>query len=377
MERLLKRALAAGLDRRAPECPDTEVLAAFADGSLGRRERTAIESHAASCAGCQAQLAVLARTAPAGVNGAGVSWRWMLLPVATAASVMFAVWLARPYQAPAGMETAPKPLMVASRTGLPPDVAARVREPDADRAPVESRTAEAPIAPRSPSPARADVAGAGASASTARPDAKRERAAEPRQRAPVAAAPAGPAEPVRISEPGLQRQAATDEMRRRAAPSRTIAATEKPAVAGAAPPQAALREAPAPPTSVLAADSLAAPARAIVIESPDSPVRWRIERTGQVRRTADAGASWTAPARLDGEPLAASSPSPLVCWITGRRGAVWRTEDGVTWTAVTRPTLRDLVRVTAANARLATVESDDGTTFTTDDGGKTWRTSKR
>src|SRR5215471_13643718 len=76
-------------------CLDAETLAAWSDGTLARPDRANVETHAATCARCQAMLAAMAKTAtPVRAR----SWwqtstvRW-LVPLATVSTIAVAVWV--------------------------------------------------------------------------------------------------------------------------------------------------------------------------------------------------------------------------------------------------------------------------------------------
>ena len=103
-----ERALASGLKgQSAPDsiCPDAETLAAFWDQSLAADEQRFWEAHCATCLRCQAHLAALAHTSVVeeDLTEAGraprfwwlTDWRW-LVPIASAAAVLLAVWVIDP-----------------------------------------------------------------------------------------------------------------------------------------------------------------------------------------------------------------------------------------------------------------------------------------
>src|SRR5215471_12234856 len=76
------------------ECLDVATLAAWFDGSLSRAQRAIAESHASTCARCQAMLAAMAKTAPPAP--ARVWWqapavRW-LVPLAATLAIAVVVW---------------------------------------------------------------------------------------------------------------------------------------------------------------------------------------------------------------------------------------------------------------------------------------------
>jgi photosystem II stability/assembly factor-like uncharacterized protein len=59
--------------------------------------------------------------------------------------------------------------------------------------------------------------------------------------------------------------------------------------------------------------------------------------------------------------------------MVGRAGTVLRSTDHQTWQRLNVPESVDLSRVTASDALSATVVTSDGRTFSTSDGGMTWR----
>jgi photosystem II stability/assembly factor-like uncharacterized protein len=61
-----------------------------------------------------------------------------------------------------------------------------------------------------------------------------------------------------------------------------------------------------------------------------------------------------------------------VCWIVGRGGAVYITNDGMRFTRVSFPEGIDLVDVSATDERSALVRAADGRTWRTTNQGLTW-----
>ena len=109
------------------------------------------------------------------------------------------------------------------------------------------------------------------------------------------------------------------------------------------------------------------------IVSPDASVRWRILPDGQVVRSIDGGAVWQQQSTGASTLTAGAAPSRDVCWLVGPAGIIVLTTDGVTWQRVTFPQAISLVAVRATDGSNATVTAADGRTFTTTDGGKSWR----
>jgi hypothetical protein len=111
----------------------------------------------------------------------------------------------------------------------------------------------------------------------------------------------------------------------------------------------------------------------IEIVSPDARTRWRLAGP-IVERSTDGGSTWNTVFTLAGAELTAgAAPSDSACWVVGRRGVVLRSTDGRTFSLVTSPAMADLSAVTATDARSASVSTIDGSTFSTTDGGATWR----
>jgi hypothetical protein len=375
--RLLRDALRRTAATPASNCIDADTLAAWADGSLPRRNRAALESHAASCERCQALIAALTKIAPP----AAAAHRWWLptigwlVPVAAAATALV-LWigvperrLARPAPAPVGSAepqvaaTAPLPATSPS-SSLPGTPRAQVDAPSIDqaeprqRARAESGSAavraeqsrgaganahEPPMPPAAalglaPLPASNEER---AAARDARVDARAETRAD---------APAGAGASGSTTDPtSLQTQRLLD------------------AVA----PQARLDSAMAR----RAVQDVAKASAAVEIVSPDANVRWRINGTN-VERSGDAGTTWQMQSTGASALLTSgAAPSRTVCWIVGAAGTVVRSVDGRSWQRLAFPDPIDLRAVRASDAAHAVVTGVDGRTFATSDGGQTWQPS--
>ena len=116
---------------------------------------------------------------------------------------------------------------------------------------------------------------------------------------------------------------------------------------------------------------------AIVIHTPDSNVLYRIVSGGFVERSQDGGTTWQGQL-LDSsaEFRAGSSTSPTVCWVVGRAGVVFITDDGKNWRNVSISGATDLTSVDAKDELSATVTATDGQKWSTEDDGRTWTLSK-
>jgi hypothetical protein len=114
-----------------------------------------------------------------------------------------------------------------------------------------------------------------------------------------------------------------------------------------------------------------------VISTPDSDVFYRIAGGGFVEISEDGGATWQRQLlNPSAEFTAGSAPEPRICWLVGRSGIVFLTEDGKIWRKLPSSTSEDLVVVVARSASNATVTATDDRKWSTDDAGKTWRPVK-
>ena len=353
-------------------CLDAESLAAWVDNQLTPAQRSAAETHVASCLRCQSMLAAMSRTAAVADSFArgqerSPSWAFRFAPWMAALGGAVAVALLIVAMQPGIHENAAVPSVVA-----PDTTAARV-EASKEAAPAEQlrelKDAPAAAPADTPAPARSradsrEVPPAFAKDKEARQKAAAETLAKQEKRtaplarderdsrtADAAAAAAKPAAPV---SPPLQGQAAgappqVTQIGERAQESQRFAAAQRAA----------------------ALDAIVAP---IFIQSPDSNVRWRIMGGTVVQHSADAGATWTTQdVKVEAPLVAGSAPAAVVCWLVGRQGTVLVTADGRTWQRVTSPPALDLLGVVATSADSATVTAADGRSFTTSDRGRTWR----
>jgi hypothetical protein len=327
-------------------CLDADMLAAWSDGTLSRRERATAESHAATCERCQAMLAAMATIAeplPARKWWQASTVRW-LVPIAVVPALAVAVWMNVPAERQAA--TAP-PLSDFSAPSAPATVAetqpARVATPAAK----DTRTIE-----------RAD---------TKRREQPAARADERRAPAPAESAAPSATQP----EPSAPQPAASSAVQPQDAAAQTFRARDAAASASAKAP-AELRASRALTERLMIASQKAV--ALLEIPSPNRNVRWRIVASAIVEQSTDGGATWQAqsigtPVRL----TAGAAPSPTICWIVGAGGTVLVTRDGRTWERVAFPEVIDLTAILAVDGSNATATAADGRVFVTTDGGKTWR----
>jgi hypothetical protein len=326
------------------ECPEPEILAAWVDGGLDKKNVALVEAHASKCARCQAVLAAVveaAQTAPdASVPAWHETWlrgwgfRW-LVPVAATAAAAVILWVVVPND---------------GRPDLRDQ--ARTQLPTASPTSPQRETSTDGFKPPAAAP---ELSGVADESKAAKDKASNSAPSEPEQRKENAAAEGQPAD--RLDTPAAQA---------RDTPATQSSDTLRAAGAAQSPPQSSVNE-------NVALSRQAAKAAPLEITSPDPSVRWRIGGAGSVEHTTNGGASWEAVPTGSGVDLTAgASPSRVVCWLVGRAGTVLLSTDGRTWRRVPFPDMTDLMAVQAADARTATVTTADGRTFRTTDGGRSW-----
>jgi Putative zinc-finger len=365
LDELLKRLGDTPAGAASDECLEADTLAAWADGALPGDRLAAIETHAAGCARCQAMLAAMVRTAPAGERPASRWHAWKLVgwgaPLAAAAALV--LWV------------------VVGREGQPASPAAPAPTFESRQAAERDRAAAPPpatIAPAVPPPAQPTARRAAPAAP--RPSAAQEqrtRAEEPARSAELAASEARRANPNdlagRAGAGGAGRGGGRGGAGGVAGGTSAVVAPPAPAVAAPTTPPP-----PPPPATapVREADALAARAFSSVapeFSSPDGSVRWRPAGASVVERSGDGGRTWQQVA-LDAAVTvrAGSAPSSDVCWLVGPAGVVLLSTDGRTFRRLRFPEPADLTSVRATDARRAVVTTADGRRFATTDGGDTW-----
>ena len=335
-------------------CLDAETIAAWMDGSLSERERTAAEAHAADCDRCLAVLAAVAKTVPPPQKAARPSWlpglsglsaRW-LVPIATAAVAVVA-WVAVQDQ----RESVRPVDMIAPPASAPAPPAAP---------PAELKREAAP---------QANVGGVAAEKSPA-PALEKRKPVVSARRDEQAKIQAEDEAAKREQLERLARDGLVPQPRSAVAPPPPVAAPPAKPVAA---PQAAAATTRTAEQTITQSQFRSAIAPTFVV-SPDPNMRWRISGS-LVERSTDGGRTWSV--QTIGIQISISagvSPAPGVCWMVGRGGTVLLTTDGETWRRLEFPDANaNLVAVAARDALSATVATADGRTYVTDDGGKTWR----
>lgn len=142
--------------------------------------------------------------------------------------------------------------------------------------------------------------------------------------------------------------------------------------------QAVVAEKPRATTNTVGAPAAANTISTIIaIPTLDKKVIYRIVGAGFVEQTTDGGATWQGQlVSQNADFTAGSAPTPKICWLVGRAGAIFRTSDGSNWKKIPPPTSVDLVGVSATDASSATVTAVGGQTYSTETAGKTWVASR-
>jgi len=400
-------------DLAREECLDASTLAAWASGALDSHASDEVERHLATCARCQEMAAIFARTepVPAAVvplqRPSPLRWIGPLVGLAAAATLVWAVWL-RPSPA-----TAPSPVTTAARADVPAGPGTTAGNAAASPEPAAAAAAIAPTS--TPADAQAKLQrqqaarnetgrvtqakpqfGQRSTVSGAEPpkSASIPVLTTPPPPAPVAApmpaaTPPPPPPPPPAAQPTfragvpVEPPATVRQMQEQVTVVDAIAQTKVAVVAEFSSASADVEAAPANRAAGGGgggrggrgggfAGGAGAGIAASVATRPTVPVRWRILASGAVERSTD-GVTWSAvtidpPAQL----TAGAAPSSAVCWLVGKGGVVLRSADGQRFARVTSPVEADLVAIRAVAGQV-TVTTADGRAFTTLDNGVTWR----
>jgi hypothetical protein len=382
VERLLSRR--SGSAPAASACIDGETLAAWSERTLPAGRASLVEAHLADCADCQMMFAAFARTGSVAAAPVPLWTRWRLrwlVPLATAATAV-AIWIAvpgsgedvrPPLQEPAkpSAQGEAAPVAPSSADAAPvPGGASPLPQRDAEQFRVSEAKPEAEVMRDKPPEIASRDLGSGLL------DAARDR----REEAARASSPAAVVHPLEVEPPapGVAAQSAAradrPQLPAEAEPGLSKAAH---APAAALPPVAALPPPGAPADRVQfgrQSGSLADAAMRAAWNSPDGGIRWRVTGSGLVERAGSADSGWERVELAAGlDIVTGAAPSGSVCWLVGRRGAVLRSTGNGSFERVAFREDVDLVAVTAADGRKATVTGSDGRTFATEDGGASWR----
>jgi hypothetical protein len=437
-EEQLARRVGEALDQIAPnsarECPDAEIIAAYAEQSLPPDESSQWEGHFARCARCRTILRVLTTSADTPLAEKEVArlgqlvspvrppveireksservrprlldWRTRWLAPALGMAAVLAVWFAMrpPWRAPdqgaTGTLVAQAPRDELSSDSAPAaenrvsnDALQRDQKtasaPPASRLSTESQAFSTP--PGAPAKSRADTANAldqvspnSSSRMRSVQEEKKLEAAPDARRAQVPAAPPSPIESakekaVTAAEPQSQAKVASN-----VTPSAVVPQMEKDdANRSAGTPLRDKQQATSPRNEQTFDVMRAVQPYSTLLKTPSGSTLWRAGKSGVIERSTDAGKTWIPQASPSQEDwLAGAASSDTSCWLVGRNGAIARTTDGTRWVRVAPPAQsaqagaksQDWVSMTASDAQSATITAGDGRRFATHDAGKTWQ----
>lgn len=400
-QELLARRVGKSLDQMKPhgarDCPDAEVIAAYAEQGLAPGESAEWEGHFAACARCRNILRVLAASADAPLaekevaqlgklvsavrapveitaGSAGrvrprfVDWRTRWLAPAIGIAAVLAVWFAMrpPWRATdrGASETlvaqAPKEEVPLSPAPVEVDQSKRdVPQQDEKTAPAPAQDRLSTNAPILNSPAGAPAKGradAAAALDRISPGADEARSAL-QQEKKLSSQPDGrEIQPPAIPPSPQLPPRAQAALGAPAAP-RSEAKSASNAVAEAAPqvetrPNSTGAAAPRDKQGATVQGEVQSSARnerafavfrqmqnySSFLKAPSGITQWRAGTGGIIERSTDAGKTWVSQASPSQEDwLAGAAVSDTACWVAGRNGALARTMDGQRWDRVSPP----------------------------------------
>ena len=374
-EKMLGKVIAAELRQQLREaesdCPETEIVAAFYDRTLSDRERDVWEKHFLKCLRCQEYLAEMARLSDADeppplphearedeAREQSGSWFYRMAWVVPFLIIgaISAIWY---------RDEISRYIPVQSET------TAEVSEP----ALPEGQTPPLPKAGEEESRTKAskDLPLTAANRQVAGPGKSREDAGRPAQAAPVSTS-AGQGAMAGLRDRAVLADSAG--VREQAAQVDTL--EKKSAAAAAIPPSPPPK--PAAPAVAAEADSAAVRNEALALggisirgAQQKVAATWRVGRRGAIHK-ADGAGGWTRIASGVEDDLFDITFEGATGWAVGHGGTVLRSLDGGdSWQKVVAPTTEDLVHVSSQGSQQATVIARSGKSFSTSDGGQTWK----
>jgi hypothetical protein len=372
-EKMLGKVIAAELRQQLAgaesDCPETETVAAFYDRTLSDAERTLWENHFLKCLRCQEYLAELARLsdadeppsmlgeqAEAETTEAPPGWFYRLawaIPFLII-GISSAVWYREEIQN--FIEQRQESAMNAPAPTLPADQPA----PEAGAKGEENRAnAGKDLAKATPVPATVPA----------------KNKTEAAQNAPSAVvAQSGRGAGGAIAPPSERADLRDTAKMPEPAPKAEMA--EKKTSDYVAPAAAApARESTATESASAAMHKETSPLGGLTIRGfQQKPViKWRVGQRGTIQK-ADESGGWTRIVSGTDDDLFDITFAETTGWAVGHGGTVLRsTNGGNTWQRVAAPSSEDLVHVSSQGAQQAQVIARSGKSFSTTDGGQTWK----
>ena len=341
------------------ECPDAEVLAAYAEHNLDGPQTARWENHFAACARCRTVLAVLAasdeqplapqevrqfgeKAASATLPGTGPTkelrppsrfptrWRWLAPAIGVAAGVAFFFAL-RP----------------ALRVAMPvPESGAKMAEAPASSEPQQMAQANIPPAP--PAAGQADARPSPNARPGFIPQQLQRRSAvdktSPKAKEPEVSDRVAPPEDASAAGAKKFAPAGVAETRN-PAPAIEAQAPPPPAFSDSVEASSAARAKTSSSATVAGrldagnqVAALAMKTAPVFFASPTGKSQWRIGAGGSIERSIDEGRTWQPqPSGVQTDLLAGAAPSDREAWVVGRANIILRTTDGTHWQRLSGP----------------------------------------
>jgi hypothetical protein len=357
-DKLLGKVIAAELRRQLAgaesDCPETETVAGFYDRTLSDNERAYWEKHFLTCMRCQEYLAELARLAdadepppmlgedaePATVESSpGWFYRLAWVIPFLVIGIGSAIWYYEDIQRVFHHDETAMNTAVPEATPGQPAIETRTLEKTA-RAERNEAKPSAPV-PATAAKIKADQAPPPTSAELARPE--------------TSAGGGMAAPPARAEARNSSRAEEASSKQEVAAPAATA---NVPAERGAG-----------------LGEGKVSGFGALSVRGAQQKVttQWRVGRRGTIQK-ADGQGGWTRIVSGVDDDLFDITFAGSTGWAVGHGGIVLRSADGGdSWQRVTAPTSEDLVHVSSLGSQQASVFSRSGKTYSTNDGGQTWK----
>ena len=391
-------------EQAAGEHPDANLLSAFVEHALAGPERAQVLDHLSRCADCRRIAAVTApegieeRLAAADRESSGVSRSWWRSPVVhwgalTAAALVVLIAVGERMRLREGRSASAPAIATYSSN----EVAQKstIPAPEVSLPPVEQKQSSKKLAsgppPREPAGSTGKpggvaggIVGGGVAGGVGRGETvgesvrKDEAAFGTAAGAGVRNAPPPPPPPAPVA-PQMKMQAKAAELdslrlntgieksRQKATPAPPAAASETVEVTSAAPGVKS------------EAAALSQRRDAMLAKRASLSSRWSVSDSGALQRSFDGGRSWKEVAVGDGITFRAVATVGSDVWAGGSGATLYHSADSAEhWSRVSmqangRTPSGDIVRIEFSSAQDGAVTTSTGETWTTSDGGATWR----
>ncbi|MGE5111465.1 MAG: YCF48-related protein, partial [Acidobacteriaceae bacterium] len=146
-----------------------------------------------------------------------------------------------------------------------------------------------------------------------------------------------------------------------------------PKMAAPAVAKAQKKEAAAAPVSGIVGGYARTPIPAAPARTRMAAAQWRISETGQLERSS-GGTTWTPVLEEAGRKFHVVSVVGAMVWAGGDKGALFVSRDGGgNWAPVNIKTSGDILSIQFADLMSGSLQTSDGETWKTSDGGKRWQ----